>query len=105
MKPVLSLVARAVEAEPFVEILHCRPMAKLRRGKKKLESTRCPDFKPNAATHPDVFLAAHAALDRYMVPRALFGSFAPDGPRELSVRAAAAVAAWSNDDADSTECR
>ena len=64
-----DVLATKLEAEPLVEVLHCRPIPKLRKGTKELRSTRTLDFKPNRDTHGDLCLSAHAIVDRYEVPR------------------------------------
>ena len=35
-----DVLAAKLEAEPLVEVLHCRPIPKLRKGTKELRSTR-----------------------------------------------------------------
>lgn len=89
-----DVVAGKIEAEPFVEVLHCTPIAKLRAGRKNLGSTRYLDFKPNRVTHEDVALTAHAVPGRYLIPRDFFRARAPDSARHLSDTATARVLAW-----------
>ena len=88
-----DVLASKLEAEPYVEVLHCRPIAKLRTQYKELRSTRTLDFKPNRATHEAVVLTAHAVADRYLLPRALLRDHGPDG-RRLSDVSTARVLAW-----------
>lgn len=54
-RPVMSWQP-GLDAEPLVEILHCRPIPKLRKGTKELRSTRILDFKPNREAHGDLCL-------------------------------------------------
>jgi hypothetical protein len=89
-----DVLATKLEAEPLVEILHCRPIPKLRKGTKELRSTRTLDFKPNRETHGDLCLSAHAIVDRYEVPREFLRNNAPDAARRLSDVATARVLAW-----------
>lgn len=89
-----DVVATKLEAEPLVEVLHCRPIPKLRKGTKELRSTRTLDFKPNRATHGDLCLSAHAIADRYEVPREFLHDYDPDPGRRLSDVATARVLAW-----------
>jgi hypothetical protein len=49
-----DVLATRFDAEPLVEILHCRPIPKLRKGTKELRSTRTLDFKPNRETHGEL---------------------------------------------------
>ena len=89
-----DVVAKKIEAEPFVEVLHCKPIDKLRSGYKELRSTRILDFKPNRNTHDAVVLSAHAVADRYLVPREFLRDRAPDPVRHLSQVATTRVLAW-----------
>lgn len=89
-----DVLATKLEAEPLVEILHCRPISKLRKGTKELRSTRTLDFKPNRETHPELCLSAHAIVDRYEVPREFLRDHAADAARHLSEVATARVLAW-----------
>lgn len=89
-----DVVASKLEAEPLVEILHCRPIQKLRKGTKELRSTRMLDFKPNREIYPDLCLSAHAIADRYEVPREFFLNHAADANRHLSATATTSVLAW-----------
>ena len=90
-----DVVAAKREAEPLVEVLHCRPHAgKPRRGRRDLQSTRYLDFRPNRETHQDLVLFAHAIADRYVVPRELLVAHGPDAGRQLSAYASQKVLAW-----------
>jgi hypothetical protein len=89
-----DVVARKIEAEPFVEVLHCKPIDKLRSEYKELRSTRILDFKPNRDTHDAIVLSAHAIVDRYLIPRELLRDRAPDPARRLSSVATTRVLAW-----------
>ena len=89
-----DVVAQKLEAEPFVEVLHCRPIKKPRSQYRDFRSTRILDFRPNRETHDAVSLTAHAIADRYVVPRELFKHHAPDDERKLSNVAAQRVLAW-----------
>lgn len=89
-----DVVARTLEAEPFVEVLHCRPIKKPRAQYRDFRSTRILDFRPNRETHETVALSAHAVADRYLVPRELFRDMPPDANRYLSGEAAQRIMAW-----------
>ena len=89
-----DVLATRLDAEPLVEVLHCRTIPKLRKGNKELRSTRVLDFKPNRESHGDLCLSAHAVSDRYEVPREFLRDHAPDAARCLSEVAAARVLAW-----------
>lgn len=89
-----DVVAQKIEAEPFVEVLHCKPVPKLRRQHKELRSTRILDFRPNHDTHSTVILTAHAVADRYLVPREFLRDKSPDAARCLSLVATTRVLAW-----------
>lgn len=89
-----DVLARTLEAEPYVEVLHCKPIERLRAQYKELRSTRVLDFKPNRATHEPVVLSAHAVADRFLVPRNLLRDRAPDSARRLSDIATARVLSW-----------
>lgn len=89
-----DVVAARLEAEPLVEILHCRPIQKLRTQYKELRSTRILDFKPNRMTHADLALSAHAVADRYVMPRQMLREHAADPARRLDATATARVLAW-----------
>jgi hypothetical protein len=89
-----DVVAQKEEQEPFVEVLHCRPIAKLRTQYTELRSTRWLDFRPNRTTHPDLCLTAHATVDRYLVPRSLLRDKPVDPERSLDLIAAKRVLNW-----------
>lgn len=89
-----DVVARTLEAEPFVEVLHCKPIKKPRAQYRDFRSTRMLDFRPNRKTHEAVALSAHAVADRYLVPRELFKDRPPDADRQLSADAAKRIMAW-----------
>lgn len=89
-----DVLAAKLDAEPFVEVLHCRPREKLRPQHKELRSTRILDFKPNRRTHEAVVLSAHAVADRYLVPRDVLKNHASDDKRRLSEVSASRVLAW-----------
>lgn len=89
-----DVVARTLEAEPFVEVLHCKPIKKPRAQYRDFRSTRILDFRPNRQTHEAVALSAHAVADRYLVPRELFRDQPPDADRHLSCDAAHRIMAW-----------
>lgn len=90
-----DIVAPKLEAEPLVEVLHCRPHAgKPRKGRRNLESTRYLDYRPNHEAHPHLVLAAHATADRYVIPRDLLAACSPDPGRCLGAAAAQRVLAW-----------
>jgi hypothetical protein len=89
-----DVLAVKLEAEPFVEVLHCQPTAKLRSQFKELRSTRVLDFKPNRQTHDAVVLSAHAVADRFLLPREVLKDRAPDVHRRLSDVSTSRVLAW-----------
>lgn len=89
-----DVLAIKLDAEPLVEVLHCRTIPKLRKGNKELRSTRVLDFKPNRDSHGDLCLSAHAVSDRYEVPREFLRDHAPDAARRLSEVATSRVLAW-----------
>lgn len=90
-----DVVAPKLDAEPLVEVLHCRPHAgKPRKGRRDLESTRYLDFRPNRAAHQNLVLAAHATADRYTIPRELLAAYDPDAGRVLDAVASQKVLAW-----------
>jgi len=89
-----DVLATKLDAEPFVEVLHCRPCEKLRTQFKDLRSTRTLDFKPNRDTHEGVVLSAHAVADRYLLPREILKDHALDEARNLSDVSASRVLAW-----------
>lgn len=89
-----DVLAAKLDAEPFVEVLHCKPTAKLRTQYKELRSTRVLDFMPNRATHETIVLSAHAVADRYLLPREFLKDLEPDGDRRLSEVSTLRVLAW-----------
>ncbi|QDQ28456.1 hypothetical protein FNU76_20000 [Chitinimonas arctica] len=89
-----DVVAAKLEQEPLVELLHCQPIAKLRKGTKELRSTRHLDFKPNRQTHPDLCLTAHAVANRYHVPRQVLLGFGADPDKKLSDLSIDRILAW-----------
>mgnify|MGYP003382121529 CR=1 FL=1 len=89
-----DVLATKLDAEPFVEVLHCRPRDKLRTQHKELRSTRVLDFKPNRQTHAVFVLTAHAVADRYHVPREVLKDCRPDNARKLSETSISRILAW-----------
>lgn len=90
-----DVVAPRLEAEPLVEVLHCRPLAgKPRRQYRDLQSTRQLDFRPHRAVHQDLVLTARAVSDRYVIPRDLLAAHDPDAGRALDATASQKVLAW-----------
>jgi hypothetical protein len=89
-----DVVAQKLASEPFVEVLHCRPIKKIRSQYSNLRSTRVIDFRPNQERHADTALSAHAISDRYLVPRECLAMLAPDPARCLDVIAVKRIAAW-----------
>ncbi len=90
-----DVVAPRLEAEPLVEVLHCRPYAgRPRRQYRDLQSTRQLDFRPNRTTHQSLVLTAHAIADRYVIPRELLAAHEPDASRALNKVASQKVLAW-----------
>jgi hypothetical protein len=90
-----DILATRLDAEPYVEVLHCKPVAgKPRKGRRDLQSTRHLDFRPNRETHAELVLGAHAIADRYIIPRELLAAHDPDPSRRLSDVASHRVLAW-----------
>ena len=90
-----DVLATKLAAEPYGEVLHCRPVAgEPRKDRRDLRSTRYLDFRPNRSTHADLVLTAHAISDRYILPRELLADHMPDSQRRLSNVAARRVLAW-----------
>lgn len=90
-----DILATRLDAEPYVEVLHCRPVAgKPRKGRRDLQSTRYLDFRPNRATHAELVVGAHAIADRYIISRELLPAYAPDPARRLSDVSSHRVLAW-----------
>lgn len=88
-----DVVAKTLEQEPFVEVLHCKPIDSL-RGEYQGRSTRRLDFRPDRTGLPDVRLTAHAVADRYLVPRDMLRNVGPDYIRKLDGRSTARVLVW-----------
>ena len=89
-----DIVAMKLDQEPFIEVLHCRRIEKLRQQFKELRSTRVLDFKPNREEHSTVVLSAHAVRDRFCIPRELLRDTPPDEARNLDSTAASRLLAW-----------
>lgn len=89
-----DVLAKKIESEPLVEILHCKPISKLRQDYKELRSTRILDFKPNRESHEGIVLTAHAIKDRYIVPREILQNYDPDSARRLSTIATTRILNW-----------
>lgn len=89
-----DVVQHDLEKEPLVEVLHCRPVEELRADYRGRKSTRQLDFRANNETHANVFLTAHATVDRYVVPREILLEFSPDEQRHLSDRAIINLQEW-----------
>ena len=89
-----DLVAKTLDQEPFVEVLHCRPIRKLRSQHKDLRSTRVLDFKPNREEHPQILLSAHAARDHFYIPRELLRLSPPDAARRLDAISTRRLLVW-----------
>ena len=89
-----DVVQPKLENEPLVEVLHCRPIDKLRSGFQGRRSTRQFDFRPNRENLPAIMLSAHAIADRFVVPRELFLEHEPDPIRKLSNYAVRNLQLW-----------
>lgn len=90
-----DVVAHKLEAEPLVEVLHCRPHAgKPRKQFRDLQSTRQLDFRPHRSDHQNLVLTARAIVDRYVIPRELLAANHPDAGRVLDARASEKILAW-----------
>lgn len=90
-----DVVAHKLEAEPLVEVLHCRPhTGKPRKQFRDLQSTRQLDFRPHRAGHENLVLTARAIADRYVIPRELLAAYDPDDGRALDAGASQKVLAW-----------
>ncbi len=90
-----DLVAKTIQQEPFVEVLHCHPKS----GDPRKEfiyprSTRRIEFCPNQSTHPNIILTAHAIEDRYIIPRDIFSQEIPDTTRSLDERSIKRIGSW-----------
>jgi hypothetical protein len=89
-----DVVAKKLDQEPFLEMLHCQRIPKLRRQYKELRSTRRLDFKPNKTAHPNVCLTAHATANRFLVPRNQVSNLNSDPDRRLDQTACRRVSGW-----------
>lgn len=89
-----DLLARNENAEPFVEVLHCRPVVKRKPRESWPRSTRYIEFRPNKDTHPELYLRAHAVADRYDIPRSVLRDHDPAPDRGLSTTSADRILAW-----------
>jgi hypothetical protein len=89
-----DLLAESLDQEPHVELLWCRPIPRPRAQFRDMRSTRRLDFRPHRQNHADVVLSAHAAQDRYVVPRSLLAAAAPRGDRILSAVSVQRLQAW-----------
>jgi hypothetical protein len=90
-----DVLATKLDAEPYVEVLHCRVLdGKPRKGRRDLQSTRYLDFRPSREAHPDTVLSAHAVRDRYLIPRQLLAQYQPDSKRSTDESAARRLLNW-----------
>lgn len=90
-----DVVARKEDAEPYVEVLWAHPHAgKPRTQFCDLHSTRLLDFRPNKDVFPDTVLTAHAATDRFVIPRSALLKGRPDAHRTLSALAIVRLHHW-----------
>ena len=89
-----DLVAIKSSQEQFAEILWCKPIAKPRKGRMNLQSTRYLDFRPNRQDHANVCLEAHASHSKFMVPRNLLANSKPRDDRIVSSNAVLLIQAW-----------
>ena len=89
-----DVLAGTLDQEPHVELLWCRAIPAPRAQFRDLRSTRRLDFRPHRQTHPEVVLSAHAAHDRYVVPRAVLERGAPRADRMLSAVSIHRLQAW-----------
>lgn len=89
-----DVVALTESQEPYVELLLCHPIARPRAQFLDLRSTRQLDFRPNRADLPELALTAHAARDRFVVPRALLTRTGPRADRRLSSESVRRLQAW-----------
>jgi len=88
------LVAGTLDQEPLIEILWCRSIPQPRAQFRDLRSTRRLDFRPNRQNHPEAVLSAHAAHDRYTVPRSTLELSQPRTDRALSTISVRRLQAW-----------
>lgn len=91
-----DLVAFKDEAEPYVELLLTKVLQEKKPRTQFMDrrSTRWLDFRPNRTQHPELILTAHAAADRYSVPRAVLLTGTPDPDRVLTEVAVQGLQAW-----------
>ena len=89
-----DVVARSMAQEPHVELLLCHPVSQPRAQFLDLRSTRQLDFRPNRADQPDLLLTAHAAHDRYIIPRSVLTQGTPRVDRKLSPESIRRLQAW-----------
>lgn len=91
-----DIVVDKLEAEPYVEVLLCRPIKdkKPRSQFSAMKSTRVIDFRPNKDTHEALILSAHATRDRFCIPREALLNKAPDQNRQLSSEAIRNIGYW-----------
>lgn len=90
-----DVVASKEEQEPFVEVLHCRPLEGRPRSQfADFRSTRTIDFKPDSLHHSAVVLSAHAVRDRYAIPREALRNHLPDGGRRVSAAVSQRLLEW-----------
>lgn len=89
-----DVVQSKLENEPYVEILLCRLIDKIRADFAGRRSTRRLDFRPDKVNFPGVAVTAHATSDRYVVPRNVFENHGPDPSRALSANAVRLVQSW-----------
>lgn len=89
-----DVVAYKLGSEPWIELLHCHAVPKLRSQYKGVRSTRMLDFKPNHHSHAETTVSAHATQDRYLVPREKLLDIAPDPDRSLSENSVLRVQSW-----------
>jgi hypothetical protein len=89
-----DLVAPELRHEPHVEILWCRAIEKPRTQFRDLRSTRRLDFRPDRGNHPNVVLSAHAAEDRYVLPRSMLDGCKPRADRRLANTSIRRLQAW-----------
>lgn len=89
-----DVVAATESQEPDVELLLCHPIARPRAQFLDLRSTRQLDFRPNRVGLPALVLTAHAARDRYIVPRSLLMGAGPRADRRFSPESVRRLQAW-----------
>jgi hypothetical protein len=89
-----DVLAGTLDQEPHVELLWCRAIPTPRAQFRDLRSTRRLDFRPHRQSHPAVVLSAHAAHDRYAVPRSVLEGGTPRADRTLSTVSIHRLQAW-----------